>query len=220
MITIITDLSGVLVQGGIEGAKIAERRLGIPAAKFLLWYLRLREPYNRLLRGEISEHTYWETFIRKGKFGCAPEQLTACLRESISQVVPGTLGVYKSIIACPDRVGSRHVVSYNETPRFILASDHIQEQVPFLRKTHPEVFELFTDTYWSCCLGVRKQDGPQFLSRIMKDYGLRPDETVFVDDSPKNLRPARGLGIEAVHFRSATDLKTKLHQLGFEFYTP
>ena len=217
MITIISDLSGVLIQGGIEGAKIAEQHLGIPAIKFLWWYMRLHDTYNRLLRGEISERTFWEIFIDKGRFDCTVEQLTDCLRESIGRVIPGTLMVYESIVACPDRLGSHHVISYGDKPQFILASDHCQDCIPFLKRIHPDIFRLFADTYFSCDIGLRKRDDARFLTRILYEHNLRPGEVVFVDDNPKNLRVARKISITSIRFRSAKDLKNKLRHLGFEF---
>lgn len=216
MITIISDLSGVLIQGGTAGAKIAERELGIPAHKLLWNYFSLRNSYDRLLRGEISERMFWDIFINLGKLSCTTDQLEKCLRESISQTIPGTLTVYESIVACPDEIGCPHMMSYT-APQFILASDHCQDCIPFLKRIHPDIFRLFADTYFSCDIGLRKRDDARFLTRILYEHNLRPSEVVFVDDNPKNLRVARKIGITSIRFRSAKDLKNKLRHLGFEF---
>jgi epoxide hydrolase-like predicted phosphatase len=62
--------------------------------------------------------------------------------------------------------------------------------------------QLFDGTVISGEVGVRKPD-PRIYAMGAEAIALRPDECVFVDDLPGNLKPARELGMETVHHVSA-----------------
>ena len=48
------------------------------------------------------------------------------------------------------------------------------------------------------------------IFRILLDrYGLAADETVFIDDNPKNAQAASALGMHGIHFRSAAQLRAR-----------
>lgn len=62
----------------------------------------------------------------------------------------------------------------------------------------------FDEQFYSCELGVAKPDAAYFTT-ILDRLGLRPDEVLFVDDSPRNVDAAAELG-----------LHTSLHSPGQE----
>jgi FMN phosphatase YigB (HAD superfamily) len=49
---------------------------------------------------------------------------------------------------------------------------------------------LFEKTYYSCRLGLRKPN-PEIFEFVLKDAGLLPEETLFIDDSPQHVEGAR-----------------------------
>jgi 2-haloacid dehalogenase len=49
---------------------------------------------------------------------------------------------------------------------------------------------------------------------LLERYGLAADETVFIDDNPKNARAASALGIHGIHFQSPDKLRRELTALG------
>jgi 2-haloacid dehalogenase len=49
---------------------------------------------------------------------------------------------------------------------------------------------------------------------LLRRYRLEPAATVFIDDSPANVEAARGLGLIAVHYTSAGQLRSELRSLG------
>ncbi len=63
-------------------------------------------------------------------------------------------------------------------------------------------------------VGVGKPD-PAIFRNFMARFGLQADEIAFVDDSPANVAAARGLGIEAIHFENAEQVRRDLRRLGF-----
>lgn len=54
----------------------------------------------------------------------------------------------------------------------------------------------------------------QIFRRLMSRFALRPQGTVFVDDSPANVKAAQSLGFVALQFVGARQLRQDLTQLG------
>jgi 2-haloacid dehalogenase len=61
--------------------------------------------------------------------------------------------------------------------------------------------------------GVAKPDR-RIFEILLHRHGLRPQATVFIDDQPRNVDAARGLGLVALHFSSAAQLRQDLQALG------
>lgn len=66
---------------------------------------------------------------------------------------------------------------------------------------------------------VAKPD-PRIFEILLARYRLTPQATVFVDDTPGNVAAARALGIQAVHYTGATQLRAQLGRLGVPSLTP
>ncbi len=71
------------------------------------------------------------------------------------------------------------------------------------------IFEAFLS---SCWLGVRKPI-PRFYNRGLGIAYAEPETSLFIDDRPQNLLSASTLGMNVVHFRSATQLRSDLERL-------
>jgi len=71
---------------------------------------------------------------------------------------------------------------------------------------------LFDGVVLSGAEGCMKPDARIF--RILLDrYGLRADETVFIDDNAANAQAATALGIHGIHFESPSKLRAELASL-------
>jgi len=67
--------------------------------------------------------------------------------------------------------------------------------------------------------GVAKPD-PRIFGILLNRYCLDPRETVFLDDSPRNVEAARSLGINAVHYSDAGQLRRELRAIGIPGIAP
>ena len=67
-------------------------------------------------------------------------------------------------------------------------------------------YSFFDQTYASNKIGVAKPDAV-FFETIMQVEGFTPSETFFTDDRLDNVEAARALGINAVQFTTAEDLR-------------
>ena len=71
----------------------------------------------------------------------------------------------------------------------------------------------FTAFFTSCYLGLRKPD-PRIYQATLGIMQRAPEECVFIDDRPKNLEPAKALGMHAILFESAEQLRASLDHSG------
>ena len=69
-----------------------------------------------------------------------------------------------------------------------------------LRFGYNEFDELFNKSYFSFAEHLEKPD-PRFFELILDHEGLLPEETLFIDDSKKNIEAAQALGIHTYNIR-------------------
>jgi 2-haloacid dehalogenase len=80
-----------------------------------------------------------------------------------------------------------------------------RERYPFLR--------WFDGTVVSGFEGVAKPD-PRVFELLLDRFGLDAARTLFIDDSPKNVAAARGVGMQALEFESPAALRDELIAAG------
>jgi 2-haloacid dehalogenase len=80
-----------------------------------------------------------------------------------------------------------------------------RDQFPFL--------DEFDGILLSGQVGVGKPD-PAIFRLFLERFGLTAESTVFIDDSPTNVAVARSLGIQALLFKDAAQIRLELQTLG------
>ena len=81
-----------------------------------------------------------------------------------------------------------------------------------LRFGYHEFDELFHKSYFSFAEHLEKPD-PRFFELILDHEGLLPEETLFIDDTAKNIKVAQSLGIHTYHI-SREELVRNLFENG------
>jgi HAD superfamily hydrolase (TIGR01509 family) len=74
--------------------------------------------------------------------------------------------------------------------------------------------DLFDFRTFSAEVRLIKPDAAIY-EHTLRGLGVKPEETLFVDDREINVQAARDLGICAVRFRSVEDLRKDLDAMGF-----
>ena len=88
-----------------------------------------------------------------------------------------------------------------------------------VRRDVPEALARFPFLGWfrgtviSGALRIAKPD-LAIYRHLLDTYGLRAEDTVFIDDAPRNVDAAASLGMHAVRFTDAAALRASLHGLG------
>jgi putative hydrolase of the HAD superfamily len=67
----------------------------------------------------------------------------------------------------------------------------------------------FNHHTWSCELGIAKPD-PAIYTWTCAELGVRPDEALFLDDKPENIRAAEAVGLHAIQFHTIEQLHADL----------
>ena len=72
--------------------------------------------------------------------------------------------------------------------------------------------DYFDKVYYSCRLGIRKPD-KEIFELVLNENKLKPEETVFIDDSAQHVKAAGELGINAFLLQKNMSVNDLLKQL-------
>jgi len=82
--------------------------------------------------------------------------------------------------------------------------DHYQEQ--FCKAYgYSSLDDLFEKAYYSFKIGLYKPD-PAIFEYVLKDSGLIPEETLFIDDYSTNIEAAKKLGFNLIHLSDGSEV--------------
>lgn len=87
----------------------------------------------------------------------------------------------------------------NSGYKVFLLSDINEDTITYLKKEIPGFEDLFDGIVYSCRVGMVKKDGLVF-KKLLDDFNLNPEETLFLDDSIFNLEQAQNYKINTYHF--------------------
>jgi 2-haloacid dehalogenase len=128
--------------------------------------------------------------------------LIRAYNERWGDMVPGAIDGSVAILDDLDRAGvPLYAITNFSAEKFIVAVDRF----PFLRR--------FRDTVVSAHERVLKPD-PRIYNVLLERNALVAAETVFIDDSLKNVEGARAVGMHAIHFTTPQALRGALAELG------
>jgi 2-haloacid dehalogenase len=81
-----------------------------------------------------------------------------------------------------------------------------------IRRRRFEFFALFDGIVVSALEGIAKPDA-EIFELLLDRFDLRPQATLMIDDAPANVAAARGVGMQAIVFVSAEQLRRSLEDL-------
>ncbi|EJL68569.1 HAD family hydrolase [Chryseobacterium populi] len=133
----------------------------------------------------------------------------------------------------------KEIRAYYDNWTVMLKSD-IPHNVEVLRKLGKTDYQLYGLTNWSeetfpyalenydffqlfngkiVVSGTEKliKPDPKIWHVLLERYDLQANESVFIDDNPKNIEMAQSLGFSTVHITPDTNLEEKLNSLGVKF---
>jgi putative hydrolase of the HAD superfamily len=98
-------------------------------------------------------------------------------------------------------------------PRYTLMTlNNESEELNIYRIERFGISQLFEAFITSCWLGARKPMR-RFYHRALGIAHAQPQSSLFIDDRQQNLTPARSLGMNVIHFHSASQLRSDLERL-------
>jgi putative hydrolase of the HAD superfamily len=197
--TIFFDLGGVLISNGFDTAqrKEATAHFGLDWEDF---EDRHEAVASELERGHLSFDDYLTITMFHDRRSFTREQFTEWLRAQW-QAFPDSVAVLEDV---------------SRSKRYFLATlNNESAWIHEARVTRFQLDQYFQVFFTSCYLGLVKPD-VKFYQVALKMTCRDPAECVFIDDRPRNLEPARALGMNAIHFTAAPKLREDLAQLGVD----
>lgn len=206
-----------------EPGEVAEQ--GVEAVVFDLGGVLIdwnpRHLYRRLFADERAMEEFLATVCTDQWH--RSHDLGADIRESCEQLAEGYPQHRDMIMAWAERGEEMAAGQFDETvevlrtlkaagvPCFALSN---MEPGAFTVRQHRFAFmRWFDGQVISGLEGVAKPDR-QIFGILMERYQLEPQRCVFIDDSPRNVEAARELGMIALLYRSAGQLRADLDDLG------
>ena len=178
---ILFDLADVIIEGLIkiefEIAKFTDVPVDIISKA--LRGPKLREYFE----GKLSEFEYWRLVIEEAKIDLPFEKLADITRKKFKKDMPGTKDIIKKL--------------KNKGYKLALLSDHYKEWIEFI-KEHHEIEELFETIIFSYEIGSTKLEEKSFHKALL-EANFEPKQTLFIDDSLKNITIAQKVGITKTH---------------------
>lgn len=156
------------------------------------FFIYAGENFRKLLDGKINSSEFWVRFsLRYGKK--VKEELFGKFFN------PGTIQGTKDIIK-----------QLKSDSRVVCGTNTIDSHYYYL--FNQGNYDIFDEVYASNLMGISKPD-PDFYRYILKKEGIKPKNTVFVDDSEENILSAQKIGINSILFTDSESLKEQIKAL-------
>ncbi|MBI5002523.1 HAD family phosphatase [Candidatus Woesearchaeota archaeon] len=150
-------------------------------------------------RGELSEYEFVKQFLKEMKCKEKPEKFLDIRRKATKEAV----GVRELIL----KLKKHHKIAF--------ATNNAEEEFQYNNKVM-HFDKLFDGGIASYQAHARKTE-PKMFEMILKQFNVKPEETIFIDDSVANLRAPKELGITTIHFSSLEQLKDELTKRAIKF---
>jgi len=181
----IFDMGGVLCRD-FNDIPVISNYLGITEENFFIY---TGENFRKLLDGKINSNEFWVRFsLRYGKK--VEEELFGKFFN------PGIIRETKDIIK-----------QLKSNSRVVCGTNTIDSHYYYL--LNQGVYDIFDEVYASNLMGISKPD-PDFYRYILKKEMIKPENTIFVDDTEENIISAQKIGINSILFTDSNSLRQQV----------
>ena len=147
-------------------------------------------------RGELSEFSFVKQFLEEANCKEKPEKFLNIRRKATKEAV----GVREFIL----KLKKHYKVAF--------ATNNAEEE--FLYNNKVMHFDKLFDWGIASYQAQARKTEPKMFEMILKHFNVKPEETLFIDDSVANLKAPQALGIKTIHFSSLEETKEELKKVG------
>lgn len=104
---------------------------------------------------------------------------------------------------------------YQANVKLYALTDNVKEIMVYLRERY-SFWDYFLGVVVSAEVKVLKPAKEIYL-HLLNTYELNPNESVFIDDLPRNIEGARSVGMQGIVFDDAISCEQELRKLGVKF---
>lgn len=187
--TIVFDLGGVVID--IEPRKTFEAFSSITRTNLYEVEQLLKEKplWFEHETGKISDQVFREEIRKNLKADIADKDIDDAYNALLLEIPPQRAELLKKLrekyqVLALSNTNSIHIHAFNNILKKYTDASHINE--------------LFHYTYYSFDIGHRKPDAKIF-QHVIEQEKLKPEATLFLDDSEKNIKAAEAFGFHTLH---------------------
>lgn len=155
------------------------------------------ERFYLLDKGQISIEDLADSLIRDYQLQGSREQVIQAWDALLIGVIPGR-------VAAMEQLAQRYRLA-------LLSNTNFQHYTVFKEETAP-LFQHFDHLFLSFEMGLRKPDAAIYETALAT-ANWKAEETLFLDDSLKNIEGARAVGLQTVHIAQHADFDRVFEEL-------
>lgn len=186
---IIFDLGGVLLNIDYQLTEQAFAALNIPDFETHFSQLKQSPLFDDLETGRISAADFCQALRRQTGASFTNEEIITAWNAMLLDFPRRRLQILQQL-----SLRYRLFLLSNTNEIHETAFNHIFVQC---QGAGEHLAHYFDKIYYSHRLGMRKPDEDIFL-HILRENALKPEATLFIDDSPQHIETARRLGIQTI----------------------
>ena len=196
---IIFDLGGIFLNIDFSKTEKAFADLGVQFNDFYSQH-HASELFELLETGKVSPEEFHDSFVEETGLHLSYEELKNAWTALLVDFPIERLQWLQEI-------GKRYKIflfSNTNKIHYDVFTEMFHEQTGF-----KDFNKLFVKTYYSHEMGLRKPYPESYLY-ILNEQQLRPEETLFIDDTLKNIEGAKQVGLQTIHLvypEAVLDLK-------------
>lgn len=180
------------------------RITGLPAEQLDPLYWADRHAFDE---GKLTGEAYWRDILRQAGLTLAP----SAVRELIHWDGRMWMTLNPAMLAWAGALKARGLLTAILSNIGDTTQQAMERELKWLGR--------FDVLVWSYQLRMAKPD-PAIYRYTLEKLGTRPEETLFIDDRQENIEAAQALGIQALQFTTAGQLRADLIAQGLDQELP
>ncbi len=186
---IIFDLGGVFLNIDFQLTNKAFKDLGVDCFEEMFNQHHVNDLFELLETGKLSETEFYNAFRKESQSNLTNEQIKTAWNALL-------LDFPEERIHWLEEIKSKYKIYLFSNTNQI----HYDRFILDFAKAFPgkDFNNYFIKAYYSQTLGLRKPNANSF-EKILEEQSLKPSETLFIDDTLKNIEGAQKIGLQTVH---------------------
>ena len=193
---IIFDLGGVIMDIDYSRTQHAFETLGVTQFNELFTQYHSSEIFAKLETGKITDEDFYNEFRKEAKINLTDNQITTAWNAMLLGFPAEKINFLKEIKS------KYNTFLFSNTNQIHHAAFH---KMFYEKYGHFDFGNLFRKAYYSHKIGLRKPLPESFIF-ILNEQKIKPEETLFIDDTLINIEAAKKLGLQTIYLVAPKNL--------------
>lgn len=196
---IIFDLGGVILNLDYQATNKAFTDLGLTDFNSLFSQFKGNKLFDDLETGKVSNEDFLREMLKHTPAGTTEQQIIDAWNAMLLDFPLRRLQILQQL-----RQHYNLFLLSNTNAIHMAAFNKILEE----SRGIPSLAAFFDKTYYSHLIGYRKPDKESY-QLVLDENGLKPEETLFIDDTLPNIEGATAVGVQTIHLlapKTITDI--------------